>query len=46
LISADQSLEIVVVAKTLYCTKVVGSAYWLNIDPTGMVEAVYRPELK
>ena len=34
-----------VIAKTLYCTKVVRSAYWLNIDPTGMVEAVYGPEL-
>jgi hypothetical protein len=33
-ILADQSLEIVVIAKTLYCTKVVRSAYWLNIDPT------------
>ena len=43
---ADQSLEIVELAKTLYCTRVVRSAYWLNIDPTGMVEAVYRPELK
>jgi hypothetical protein len=34
------------IAKTLYCTKVVRSAYWLNIDPTGMVEAVCRTELK
>jgi hypothetical protein len=45
-ILADQSLEIVEIAKTLYCTKVVRSAYWLNIDPTGMVEAGYGPELK
>jgi len=37
-ILADQSLEIVVIAKTLYCTRVARSAYWLNIDPTGMVE--------
>ena len=46
MILADQSLEIVVIAKTLYCTRVVRSAYWLNIDPTGMVEAGYGPELK
>ena len=45
-ILADQSLEIVELAKTHYCTKVGRSAYWLNIDPTGMVEAVCRPELK
>jgi hypothetical protein len=45
-ILADQSLEIVVIAKTLYCTRVVRWAYWLNIDPTGMVEAGYGPELK
>jgi hypothetical protein len=45
-ILADQSLEIVKIAKTPYCAKVGRSAYWLNIDPTGMVEAVYRPELK
>ena len=30
-ILADQSLEIVEIAKTLYCTKVVRLAYWLNI---------------
>ena len=46
MILADQSLEIVELAKTLYCTRVVRSAYWLNIDPTGMVEAGYGPELK
>ena len=45
-ILADQSLEIVVIGKTLYCTRVLRSAYWLNIDPTDMVEAVYGPELK
>jgi hypothetical protein len=45
-ILADQSLEIVVIAKRLYCARVVRSAYWLNIDPTGMVEAGYGPELK
>jgi hypothetical protein len=43
-ILADQSLEIVVIAKTLYCARVVRSAYWLNIDPTGMVEAGYGRE--
>ncbi len=47
MILADQSLEIVVIGKTLYCyTRVLRSAYWLNIDPTGMVEAGYGPELK
>ena len=45
-ILAVQSLEIVVIAKRLYCTRVVRSAYWLNIDPTGMVEAGYGRELK
>jgi hypothetical protein len=45
-ILADQSLEIAEIAKTLYCAKVGRSAYWLNIDPTGMVEAGYGPELK
>ena len=46
MILADQSLEIVEIAKTLYCARVVRSAYWLNIDPTDMVEAVYGPKLK
>ena len=46
MILADQSLEIVVIAKTLYCTEVVRSVYWLNIDRTGMVEAGYGPKLK
>ena len=45
-ILADQSLEIAEIAKTLYCAKVGRSAYWLNIDPTGMVEAGYGPKLK
>ena len=45
-ILADQSLEIVVIAKTLLLHQVARSAYWLNIDPTGMIEAGYGPELK
>ena len=45
-ILADQSLEIAEIAKTLYCAKVGRSAYWLNIDPTDMIEAGYGPELK
>jgi hypothetical protein len=45
-ILADQSSKIVVIAKRLYCTRVGRLAYWLNLDPTGMVEAGYGPELK
>jgi hypothetical protein len=45
-ILADQSPEIVVIAKTLLLHQVARSAYWLNIDPTDMVEAGYGPELK
>ena len=46
MILADQSLEIVVIGNSLYCTRVLRLAYWLNIDPTGMVEAGYGLELK
>ena len=43
---ADQSLRNRGDREDALLRQVARSAYWLNIDPTGMVEAVYRPELK
>ena len=44
-ILADQALEIVAIEKKVMVGRTMRSAYWLNHDPTGMVEAatVRRP---
>jgi hypothetical protein len=45
-ILADQSIEIVGIEKKVIVSRAVRSAYWLNHDPTGMVEASYGPATK
>ena len=42
----DQALEIVGIAKKVMVGRVKRSAYWLDHDPTGMVEAGYGPTTK
>jgi hypothetical protein len=39
----DQAIEIVGVEKKVMVGRVARSAYWLNHDPSGMVEARYGP---
>jgi hypothetical protein len=42
----DQALEIVGIAKKVMVGRVKRSAYWLNHDPSGLVEAGYGPTTK
>jgi hypothetical protein len=42
----DQALEIVVIEKKVMVGRTSRSAYWLNHDPSGMVEAGYGPVTK
>ena len=39
-ILADQAIEIVAIEKKVMVGRIMRSAYWLNHDPTGMLEAV------
>jgi hypothetical protein len=45
-ILADQGIEIVAIGKKVMVGRVTRSAYWLNHDPSGMVEAGYGPTTK
>jgi hypothetical protein len=45
-ILADQGIEIVEIEKKVILGRVTRSAYWLNRDPSGMVEAGYGPATK
>jgi hypothetical protein len=45
-ILADEAIEIVGFEKKVMVGRVMRSAYWLNHDPTGMVEAAYGPATK
>ena len=45
-ILADQGIEIVAIEKKVILGRVTRSAYWLNHDPSGMVEAGYGPATK
>jgi hypothetical protein len=42
----DQAIEIVGIAKKVMVGRVGRSAYWLDHDPTRMVEAGYGPTTK
>jgi hypothetical protein len=42
----DQGIEIGGIEKKVTVGRVVRSAYWLNHDPSGMVEAGYGPAAK
>ena len=46
LILAGEALEIVGIEKKIMMGRVGRSAYWLDHDPTRMVEAVYGPTTK
>jgi hypothetical protein len=37
---ADEALEVVALEKTIHVTRCMRAAEYLNIDPTGMIEAV------
>jgi hypothetical protein len=45
-ILAGEALEIVGIEKKIMIGRVERSAYWLDHDPTGMVEAGYGPTTK
>jgi hypothetical protein len=45
-ILADQALEIVSFKKQIMLGRIERSPYWLDHDPTGMVEAGYGPKAK
>jgi hypothetical protein len=45
-ILAGEALEIVGIEKKVMIGRVGRSAYWLDHDPTGMVEAGYGPTTK
>jgi hypothetical protein len=42
----DQGIEIVAIEKKVMVGHVVRSAYWLNHNPSGLVEAGYGPTTK
>jgi hypothetical protein len=42
----DQGIEVVAIEKKVMVGRTMRSAYWLNHDPTGMVEAGYGPATK
>ena len=42
----DQALEIVEIEKKVMVRRTARSAYWLNHDPSGLVEAGYGPATK
>jgi hypothetical protein len=42
----NEALEVMAIENTLYVTRRALPAEYLNIDPSGMVEAGYGPELK
>jgi hypothetical protein len=42
----DQGIEIVAIAKKVMVGRVTRSAYWLNHDPSGLVEAGYGSTTK
>ena len=42
----DQTIEIVAIEKKLIVSRQMRSAYWLNHDPSGTVEAGYGPATK
>jgi hypothetical protein len=42
LVLADQSLEVVAIKKQILVRRAGRAAEWLNLDPTGMVEAGLR----
>jgi hypothetical protein len=43
---ADQGIEIVAIQKKVMAGRVKHSVYWLNHDPSGLVEAGYGPTTK
>ena len=45
-ILAGEALEIVGIEKKVMMGRVARSAYWIDHDPTGMVEAGYGPTTK
>jgi hypothetical protein len=45
-VRADEALQIVALGKTAYLARVERPAEYLNIDPTGMMEAGYGPATK
>jgi len=45
-ILADQGIEIVAIQKKVMAGRVKHSVYWLNHDPSGLVEAGYGPTTK
>jgi hypothetical protein len=45
-ILADQGIEIVAIEKKVMVGRTMRSAYWLNHDPSGLVEAGYGPATK
>ena len=42
----DQGVEIVAIEKKVMVGRVTRSAYWLNHDPSGMIDAGYGPATK
>jgi hypothetical protein len=42
----DQGIEIVAIEKKVMVGRTSRSAYWLNHDPSGLVEAGYGPSTK
>ena len=42
-IPPDQAIEIVAIEKKVMMGRTMRSAYWLNHDPSGLVEAGYGP---
>jgi hypothetical protein len=42
----EQAIEIVAIEKKVMVGRAMRSAYWLNHDPSGLVEAGYGPTTK
>jgi hypothetical protein len=42
-ILADQIIEVLAIEKKVMLARATRSAYWLNHDPSGLVEAGYGP---
>ena len=45
-ILAEQGIEIVAIEKKVMVGRVTRSAYWLNHDPSGLIDAGYGPATK